>query len=54
MNINFKRKLNFLKYASNSSILYEKLVKENELLKADFAYLNSTLTKLMKGKENLD
>jgi hypothetical protein len=34
MNIHFKRKLKSLKNASNSSILNEKLVKENEVLEA--------------------
>lgn len=53
MNIGFIRKLNFLKYVSNPSILYEKLVKENELLKAKFADLNFTLTKLQKKKPRL-
>jgi len=54
MNIGFTRKLNSLKYVSNSSIVYEKLVKENEFLKAKFVDLNFTLTKLTKKKENLD
>jgi hypothetical protein len=34
--------------------LNEKLVKENEKLKAQVIDLNSTLTKFTKGNENLD
>jgi len=44
MNIHFKRKLKSLKNASNSSILNEKLVKENEVLKAQVIDLNSTIS----------
>jgi hypothetical protein len=44
MNIHFKRKLKYLKNASNSSILNEKLVKENEVLKAQVIDLNSTIS----------
>ncbi|KAJ6949688.1 hypothetical protein NC651_003619 [Populus alba x Populus x berolinensis] len=54
MNIGFKRQLYSMKNISNSSISNEKLVIENETLKTQVIYLNSTLTKFTKGKENLD
>lgn len=54
MNIGFKRQLYSMKNISNSSISNEKLVKENETLKTQVIDLNSTLTKFIKGKENLD
>ena len=54
MNIGFKRQLDSLKDESNSSIFYEKLVKENEILKEKIINLYSTLNKFMKEKYNLN
>ena len=54
MNIGFKRQLDSLKDESNSSIFYEKLVKENEILKEKIINLYSTLNKFTKEKYNLN
>ncbi|KAJ6867200.1 hypothetical protein NC652_038435 [Populus alba x Populus x berolinensis] len=54
MRIGFKKKLDYLNDAPNSSILNEKLVKENEILKAQVLDVNPILTKLTKKKENAD
>jgi hypothetical protein len=43
-----------LKDGSNASILNKKLVKENEILKAQDLDVNPTLTKLTKRKENVE